>query len=154
MVDLDDASAAFLTASRALLGVVARSVAPALDKITVPQFRVLVVLSNAPGPMRSGELASALGIQPSTFTRTADRMVSAGWITRKENPDNRREHLVALTPAGKRCVTQVTNRRHKEIKQILGNLDAKQLKSVLAAMDAFSAAAGEPRPADLTSLGL
>lgn len=153
-VDLDGASVAFLTASRALLGVVARSVAPALDKITVPQFRVLVVLSNADGPMRSGDLASALGIQPSTFTRTADRMVSAGWITRNENPSNRREHLVALTTAGKRLVTQVTNRRHKEISQILGNLDAKQVKAVLAAMEAFSVAAGESRPADLSSFGL
>ena len=153
MVDLDDAATAFLTASRALVGVIAQSVAPALDKITVPQFRVLVVLSNSDAPMRSGDLAAALGVQPSTFTRTADRMVTAGWITRVENPKNRREHLVALTASGRRLVAQVTRRREKEIKKILASLDDRQIKSVLTAMETFSEAAREPKPHALSSLG-
>ena len=153
MVDLDNAAEAFLTASRALVGVIAQSVAPALDKITVPQFRVLVVLSNADAPMRSGDLAAALGVQPSTFTRTADRMVTAGWITRVENPKNRREHLVALTASGRRLVAQVTRRREKEIKKILSSLDDRQIKSVLTAMETFSEAAREPKPHALSSLG-
>ena len=73
MTELDDAATAVLTASRALLAVVARSVAPVLDEVTVPQFRVLVILSSAEEPLRHGDLADALGLHSSTFTRTADR---------------------------------------------------------------------------------
>lgn len=42
----EDSVAGFtLAASRALLGVVARSVMEALEDVTLPQFRVLVVLT-------------------------------------------------------------------------------------------------------------
>lgn len=154
MTDIDESVDAFLTASRVLLGVSARSIAPVLDVVTVPQGRVLTVLSNSPTPMRSGDLAEAIGIQPSTFTRTADRMVEAGWISRQENPENRRENLVELTASGRRLVAQVTRRRQREIKRILEGLTAAELKAVLAALDTFNRAAGEPPHDDLTYLGM
>jgi DNA-binding MarR family transcriptional regulator len=145
---------AVLTASRALLGVVARSLAPLQHKITMPQFRVLVVLSTAGEPMRSGDLADALGVHPSTFTRTADRLVASGWVSRSVNPDNRRESLVALTPTGRRIVRQVTRRRHDEIKRILGRLDPAEREAVQEALLAFSSAAAEPTAEDLLAIGM
>ena len=144
--DIDETAAAVLTASRALLAVVARSIAPELDRITVPQFRVLVILSTAPAPVRNGDLAAALGVHPSTFTRNADRLVAAGWVRRAENPDNRRETLIALTPAGRRLVDR--------IRDILVRLDAPERALVLEAMGAFSRAAGEPDVGDLAEFGL
>ena len=45
-----------LAASRGLLGVVARSLAPALEDVTVPQFRLIVLVTTL-GPTRSGDLA-------------------------------------------------------------------------------------------------
>lgn len=48
-----DAVVETLTASRALLGVIARSLATVMDTVTLPQFRVLVVLSDF-GPLRMG----------------------------------------------------------------------------------------------------
>ncbi|MCB8043194.1 MarR family transcriptional regulator [Microbacterium oxydans] len=84
-----DAADAVLHASRALLGVVARSIAPALDQISLPQFRVLVVLT-ATGPLRMGALAERIGAQPSTFSRTVDRMVTNGWLARAANENSRR----------------------------------------------------------------
>ena len=152
--DIDETAAAVLTASRALLAVVARSIAPELDRITVPQFRVLVILSTASAPVRNGDLAAALGVHPSTFTRNADRLVAAGWVRRAENPDNRRETLIALTPAGRRLVDRVTARRRDEIRDILVRLDAPERALVLEAMGAFSRAAGEPDVGDLAEFGL
>jgi DNA-binding MarR family transcriptional regulator len=154
MNQLDAAAAEVLTASRALLGVVARSVAPVLDRVTVPQFRVLVVLSTADGPVRSGDLAAALGIHPSTFTRNADRLVGAGWVQRSENPDNRRETLIELTDAGAGLVEQVTVQRHREIRSILSRLEPTERDLVLDAMAAFTRAAGEPQARDLLALGV
>ena len=154
MNQLEATAVEVLTASRALLGVVARSVAPVLDRVTVPQFRVLVILSTSDSPVRSGDLAAALGVHPSTFTRTADRLVAAGWVLRAENPDNRRETLIALTDEGARLVTQVTDQRRQEITTILTRLEPAERDLVLDAMTLFARAAGEPRVRDLLALGV
>lgn len=145
---------AVLTASRALLAVVARSLAPVLDQVTLPQFRALVVLSSSPEPLRSGDLAAALGVHPSTFTRTADRLVAAGWVRRVENPGNRRETLVELTDEGRALVDDVTSRRRQEIEAILDRLDDDGREQVHRGLAAFARAAGEPAVHDLSALGL
>ena len=77
------AADATVTASRALLGIIARSMLPALEDVSLPQFRVLVLLSSA-GALRMGALAERLGVTVSTFSRTADRLVTGGWATREE----------------------------------------------------------------------
>jgi MarR family transcriptional regulator, transcriptional regulator for hemolysin len=46
------------------------------------------------------ELAEAVGIQGATLTHHLDAMESAGLVTRRRDPANRRLHLVELTPAG------------------------------------------------------
>lgn len=142
--DIDGATAALLTASRALLGVVARSIAPELDRVTVPQFRALVILSTSVGPVRNRDLAAALGVHPSTFSRTADRLVAAGYVRRAENPDNRRETLISLTLAGRKLVDRVTARRRDEIRAIVIGLDEDGRALALQGMTAFALAAGEP----------
>ena len=45
-------------------------------------------------------LAEAVGIQGATLTHHLDTMESAGLVTRRRDPANRRLHLVELTPAG------------------------------------------------------
>lgn len=154
MSPLDDATAEVLTASRALLAVVARSIAPELDVITIPQFRVLVILSTSAEPMRHGQLASAIGVHQSTFTRTVDRLVDRGWVSRNENPESRRETLIELTVDGAAIVDRVTARRRAELRTILGRLTSSDRQRVLQAMSAFSEAAGEPSADDLLTLGL
>jgi MarR family transcriptional regulator for hemolysin len=46
------------------------------------------------------ELAEAVGIRGATLTHHLDAMESAGLVTRRRDPANRRLHLVELTPAG------------------------------------------------------
>jgi DNA-binding MarR family transcriptional regulator len=145
---------AVLTASRALLGVVARSLAPVLEEISLHQFRVLVVLSAAGQPMRSGALAAALGVHPSTFSRMADRMEAGGWVSREENPESRREVLIALKPQGRRLVENVTRRRVEEIGRILAEAAPEAREEIMAGMLAFAEASGEPAAEDLAALGM
>jgi DNA-binding MarR family transcriptional regulator len=142
-----------LAASRALVGVVARSLAGVLEQVTLPQFRVLVVLC-AEGPIRSGVLAERLGIHQSTFTRTADRLVAQGWIRREPNAESRREVLVDLTDAGRALVIDVMKARRAQIQRILAGASADQRATILAGFEAFAEAAGEPEPSLLLTLGL
>jgi MarR family transcriptional regulator for hemolysin len=46
------------------------------------------------------ELAEAVGIQGATLTHHLNTMESAGLVTRRRDPANRRLHLVELTPDG------------------------------------------------------
>ena len=144
---------ATLTASRALLGVVARSLAGALEHVTPPQFRVLVVLS-AEGSMRTGTLAARMGAIASTFTRSLDRMEAGGWITRRENPESRREVLVDLTDSGRELVRDVTARRREEIRTVIQQLSPAERADVVRALTLFSSAAGEPPVDELLVPGL
>ncbi|GIT79719.1 transcriptional regulator [Leifsonia sp. LS1] len=148
-----EATEATLQASRALLGIVARSVADALEQVTLPQFRVLVVLAGS-GAMRMGALAARVGAVPSTFSRTIDRMVDGGWVVRQESPQSRREILVDLSDDGRRLVDQVTERRRRQVAAVLTSLTADEQQQIIDAMELFSRAAGEPTPEDLLTLGL
>jgi DNA-binding MarR family transcriptional regulator len=148
-----DAAEETLTASRALLGVVARSVAPALEVVSLPQFRVLVLLSSA-GPTRVGQLAVQVGANPSTFSRSVDRMVAGGWVRRCENPDSRREVLLELTDDGRWLVESVTTRRQREVDAVLERMSADDRATLIVGLTAFNAAAGETSVGDLLPLGL
>ncbi|MEO7016011.1 MAG: MarR family transcriptional regulator [Leifsonia sp.] len=148
-----DAADATLTASRALLGVVARSVAAALEVVTLPQFRILVVLVGS-GPIRIGALAERMHAVPSTFSRTIDRMVSGGWVERSTSPDSRREVMIDASRLGRELVDHVTDLRRREISAVLSNMDEEDRDMVMGALSRFSLAAGEPAVEDLLTLGL
>ena len=150
---LTEAAEATVLASRALLGVVARSVSSALELVSLPQFRIMVVLASE-GPLRVTTLAQRMGAVQSTFSRSLDRMVAGGWLVRAENPDSRREILVRLSDQGRHLVEEVTDRRRAEIRAVLERLGPEARASVGAALAAFSEAAGEPSADDLLVLGL
>jgi MarR family transcriptional regulator for hemolysin len=60
---------------------------------------VLISLKSRPLASQR-ELAEAVGIQGATLTHHLDTMETAGLVTRRRDPANRRLHLVELTPAG------------------------------------------------------
>jgi DNA-binding MarR family transcriptional regulator len=144
---------ATLTASRALLGVIARSVAGALEVVSLPQFRVLVLLS-VRGRTRFGALADLVGANPSTFSRAVDRMVAGGLVDRSPSPESRREVLIGLTELGRSLVEEVTSRRRDELSLVLDRLSPSEQESVRVAMELFANAAGEPSNHDLLVLGI
>ncbi|HEX4401621.1 MAG TPA: MarR family transcriptional regulator [Galbitalea sp.] len=147
------AADATLLASRALLGVVARSVSSALEVVTLPQFRVLVILSGS-GPMRMGALAEHVHANQSTFSRSMDRIVAGGWAQRSTSPDSRREVLITLTDTGRALVDEVTEHRHREISTILERLTPSERESVRAALELFAIAADEYSVEELLVLGI
>jgi DNA-binding MarR family transcriptional regulator len=141
-----------MSASRALMAIVVRSLAPVLEEITPGQLRALVILSSQ-GAQRAGVLASMLGVHPSTFTRTVDRLAAGGWVTRSENPDSRREVLVELTPRGERAVAAVSRGRRRELAQVLAALPPQDQRRVVEGFEIFAQAYGEPSLTELARLG-
>ena len=81
-------------------------------------------------------------------------LIAAGLVTRQENQADRREVLIALSGAGAQLVGEVTARRRAEIAQIVEAIPPSRRRAVVTALNAFSRAADEPKPADSpTSLG-
>jgi MarR family transcriptional regulator for hemolysin len=84
---------------------VARTVSRAFDDTlaeaggSLPVWLVLISLKSGQRASQR-ELAQAVGVQGATLTHHLNTMESAGLVTRRRDPANRRLHLVELTPAG------------------------------------------------------
>lgn len=148
MVEVSDRTVdLFLAASRALVGVSARSLAN-VDEVTLPQFRALVVIA-AKEHATVSELAERLDIHPSTATRLCDRLVRKGLIRRVEGSADRRETGIVLTGKGRRLVERVTLRRRRDLAAIARRMSTEQLRQAIDGLSAFAAAAGETPEATL-----
>lgn len=141
-----------LTASRLLVAVSARSLAAVEESLTLPQFRMLVVL-DANGSLTLSQLATELGVQPSTAMRMIDRLMAAGLLARGSSPTDRRASIISLTPAGRRVVVETTERRRQEIARIVADMPPGQRRHLVNALQAFTEAGGEHSVREAASLG-
>ncbi len=123
--DVDVVTSAVLTASRLLVAVAARSLSATQDTVTLPQFRLLVVLASR-GDLKLAAVAEQLAVNPSTALRMVERLEGAGMLTRAANPEVRREVIVALTDAGRRVVDDVTARRRADIASIVTAMEPSE----------------------------
>ncbi|HEX3588478.1 MAG TPA: MarR family transcriptional regulator [Pseudonocardiaceae bacterium] len=130
-----------LAASRLLVAVSARSIAAIDESITIPQFRLLVVL-HALGPMKPSAVAEILHVNPSNATRMVHRLISARMVERRVNPAIRREVVLTLTETGEKTVAEATLRRHRHIADIVERMPELQRSYLVEALEAFTTAGG------------
>ena len=143
----DDLADAFLTASRALIGLAVRSIEAAPVDVTVAQHRVLVLLA-ARGELTIGDLADGLGVNPSNATRYCDRLQRLELVHRARSVEDGRMVRVGLTQEGQALVTAVTERRRQEVDEVLERMTGPDAIRVVAALRAFNRAAGEVEDRD------
>src|SRR5690606_6821472 len=142
--DLDQLAAAFVTASRALIGIAIRSVQAAPVEVTVPQHRVLVLLASK-GTQSVGTIAQQLGVNPSNATRVCDRLQRLGLIVRSRSARDGRAVEVSITADGQSLVETVNAHRVAEVSRLLQDMPPDLRPAALTAMREFSRAA-EERP--------
>jgi DNA-binding MarR family transcriptional regulator len=135
---------ALAVASRALVGVAARSVAE-LEEVTLPQWRALVLISTRERTTVS-DLAAALDVNPASATRLCDRLVAKHLVRRSPADADRRQIVLTLAAKGRQLVDRVTARRWKDLATIAARIDRHDLEQVIAALEAFGAAGGELLP--------
>lgn len=81
---------------------IGRAYKPLLDdlELTYPQYLVLSVLwENGIKPV--GAIADQLSLETSTLTPLLKRLEVGGLVTRTRNPEDERQVLIDLTPAGR-----------------------------------------------------
>jgi DNA-binding MarR family transcriptional regulator len=145
--ELDELGAAFVTASRALVGIALRSIEAAPVAVTVPQHRVLVLLA-AEGPQAIGTLARQLGVNPSNATRVCDRLQRLDLVRRSRSAADGRAVHVTITQSGRRLVDAVTEHRRREVNAVLRELSPRQVGAAVTAMSEFNRAAHERADAE------
>ena len=144
----DSDVAALELMTRALVGLTMRSLEVLEGAVTVPQFRLLLVLDEL-GQVPSSRLAARLGTLASSVTRLADRLEAAGLLVRGHDPRNRSIVTVEVTPAGRDLVARVVGRRHVLLAEVLDRMtpaeraDAAGAARRFADLAADSANAGE-----------
>ena len=79
------------------------------------------------GPLTPGELAAHERVQPPSMTRIVAALEDAGLVTRTDHPTDRRQVLVALSPAGKALLREDRRRRDAWLAQRMRELDPEDL---------------------------
>ncbi len=133
---------AVVGASRALVGVAARSLAGLEEEVTLTQYRTLVLLCSR-GPQRVADLAQAMAVNPSTATRMCDRLVTKRLARRHRAARDRRSVRVGATETGRALVDEISERRRQEIRRIVTAMPAETREPLVEALRAFAKAAGE-----------
>jgi DNA-binding MarR family transcriptional regulator len=140
--ELAEQVAVLQDATRVLTGVALRSMAALNGVVTLAQFRLLAVLTDL-GRARSSQAARALGLDASTVTRLADRMVAAGHVARGSDPAHRSVVTLELTPSGRQLVAAVSAVRDQELRRLLDLLPPGCRSVITQALRQLVAAAGE-----------
>jgi DNA-binding MarR family transcriptional regulator len=108
--------------------------------ITMPQAKVLYLLGAA-GELHMSELVIRLGVSLSTVSGLVDRVVEAGLAVRHEDPADRRQVVVGLTPSGLEFIDRFRELNAREMRGLLELLDDAELSSVRRALVALASAA-------------
>lgn len=142
---------ALMAAARIFAGITAESVAQTGDAVTLPQLRVLVLASTRPA-LNNAEVADALDVHLSNASRTCDRLVQAGLLSRRESPTDRRRVELSLTRKGEELLASVTTHRRSAFSRILQQMPPKDQLALARALDAFTDLAEEHTERRLTQL--
>ena len=129
-----------MAASRVITAVVVRSLSAVDARLSVPQLRVLVMVSNEQG-LSVNEVARGLGVNASNASRTCERLVASGLLNRDEHADDRRRVVLTLTSKGRKLVRSVMDRRRDELMSVIARMAPADRRKLGQALTAFNVAA-------------
>ena len=115
--------------------------------ITMAQTKVLHVVA-ASGEVHMSELVHVLGVSVSTVSELVDRLVDHGYVDRRDDPADRRQVVVSLTPGGAALVDRFRDLGSAQIRELLARLSPDDLAAIDRGVRALHAAAVELRTAE------
>lgn len=140
--DTDPDVATLEVLTRVLVGLAWNSAHAAPAGLSFSQFRLLLVLHHL-GRVPSSHLAAALGVNASTVTRLADKLVTRGYLARGADQHNRAVVTVEVTETGRTVVSQVVAARQTALRTALDRMPPETRSSVVEGARQFCATAAE-----------
>jgi DNA-binding MarR family transcriptional regulator len=108
--------------------------------ITMPQAKLLYLLG-AVGELHMSELVTHLGVSLSTISGLVDKVVDHGLAYRRDDPADRRQVVVGLTPAGTAFIDRFRELNARQMRELVSVLDDEELDLVRRALAALAGAA-------------
>ena len=102
--------------------------------VTLSQLSALSTVGKC-GPLSAGEIAAIERVQPPSMTKILASLESAGWVERSSQPDDRRQSIIAITPAGRNLLTEETRARDEWLAKRLVEFSAEDLRKLGEAVE-------------------
>jgi DNA-binding MarR family transcriptional regulator len=115
---------------------------------SLTEARIMYELAHGNATTAS-ELADLLGIDRGYLSRILKRFKSLGFVERTRSRTDGREFLLRLTSRGRRVYAPLNERANREVKQLLKELSAEEIRKLLAAMATIRrllGRSGQPTP--------
>jgi DNA-binding MarR family transcriptional regulator len=140
MERVSDVAAAVESTVESLLTVLDAARLAQSPAVPPTQLRVLTIVARNRHTNMS-RLAEALDVVPSSASRLCDRLEATGMLRRVPDPRDRREVRLLLTPAARRMLDDLRERRRAALAEVLERMTPGGRQDLLRAMAAFDAAA-------------
>jgi DNA-binding MarR family transcriptional regulator len=128
-----------IRALRASLRVLEREISRCLEDqteccgVTLAQCHVLLELASL-GSVSLKILSESLELDKSTLSRAVDSLVGLELVTRRDDPENRRQQMIALSNTGKAKVTDINQRCDAYYRQLFGRVPEVRRANVMEAV--------------------
>jgi len=99
--------------------------------MTLPRFDLLSQLERAPDGLTMGELSRRLMVTSGSVTGLIDRLVAEDLVRRSPMPNDRRAHIVQLTPEGAVAFRAMLPNHEAVIAEKLGSMKRADLRQLL-----------------------
>jgi MarR family 2-MHQ and catechol resistance regulon transcriptional repressor len=113
-----------------------RTLAEEQHDITVEQFHILRHIRQ--GICLASEIAEAKRISRPAISQAVELLVQKGLVVRRQNPDDRREVQLSLTPAGDALLDALFDRTRQWMAGLFTSLSDAELQAIIAAMKALN----------------
>lgn len=102
--------------------------------ISMPQFFMLMHLHRH---LQCGisDLSEHMDTSTAATSQLVDKLVQAGWLTRSEDPNDRRAKKVELTPEGKTLIEKGIEQRYRWVNELAEALSDEEAEKVTEALD-------------------
>jgi DNA-binding MarR family transcriptional regulator len=108
--------------------------------LTMGQLKALQVIARQ-GPLSIGGLGGVLGVGKPAASLLVDALVRLGLVDRREDANDRRRTLTALTPTGRELVDQLAAGKRERLARCLERMSDADLAALVRGLRALCAVA-------------
>ena len=119
---------------------------PPMDvTISMAQLRCLHLIA-ASGDIHMSRLVAQLGVSISTVSGLVDRLVDHGFVSRHDDPADRRQVVLGATPAGTAFLDGMRELGNAQFRELIARLRPDELRTVRRSIEILSRVADETAP--------
>ena len=111
-------------------------------ELSLTQIKALRALIDAGEPLSVGAVSERLGLSLPAVSRAVDGLVRRDFVTREEDPEDRRSKLLALTRKGRRTHDQLYALRVAGVREFVEQLNPAERDALAAGLAPIAERAG------------